>query len=141
MCITNAVLAYLQYCAMGLGLVGVDFRGLLPPIFEDAVINLFSKNMNTAVENFQVVLDSHRWVPLPSVGFSTSVAIEESLDDVTPPSFLMEHPPIAVFINGVSAAMNDLRPCAPVNLKHLLAEELVEGLQAVSSSLIRYNAV
>jgi hypothetical protein len=24
----------LQYCAMGLGLVGLDFRGLLPPIFE-----------------------------------------------------------------------------------------------------------
>lgn len=24
----------LQYCAMGLGLVGLDFRGLLPPLFE-----------------------------------------------------------------------------------------------------------
>ncbi|KAK8941279.1 hypothetical protein KSP39_PZI010683 [Platanthera zijinensis] len=109
-----------------------------------AVINLFSKNMSTAVENFQVnmvVLDSHHWVPLPSVGFPVSGTNEESLDDVTPPSFLMEHPPIAVFINGVSAAMNDLRPCAPVSLKHILAYEVVNGLQAVSNSLLQYSIV
>lgn len=40
---------------------------------------------------------------------------------------------------GVSAAMNDLRPCAPLSLKHLLAQELIEGLRAVSDSLLRYN--
>ncbi|KAI0508087.1 hypothetical protein KFK09_014221 [Dendrobium nobile] len=135
------ILDQCMYCAMGLGLVGVDFRGLLPPLFEDAVINLFSKNMSTAVENFQVVLDSHRWVPLPSVGFTTSGATEENQNDVTPPSVLMEHPPLAVFVNGVSAAMNDLRPCAPLSRKHLLAQELVNGLQTVSNSLIHYNAV
>ncbi|CAD5183894.1 unnamed protein product [Musa acuminata subsp. malaccensis] len=61
-----------SYCAMGLGLVGFDFRGLLPSLFESAVINLFSKNMSIAVENFQIVLDLHRWVPLPSVGFVTN---------------------------------------------------------------------
>ncbi|XP_073114982.1 conserved oligomeric Golgi complex subunit 8 [Elaeis guineensis] len=135
------VLDQCMYCAMGLGLVGLDFRGLLPPIFEDAVLNLFSKNMSTAVDNFQVVLDSHRWVPLPSVGFTTNGAIDESYDDVSPPSILMEHPPIAVFVNGVSAAMNELRPCAPVSLKHVLAQEIVKGLQAVSDSLVRYDAV
>ncbi|XP_075489197.1 conserved oligomeric Golgi complex subunit 8-like [Primulina tabacum] len=133
------ILDQCMYCAMGLGWVGLDFRGLLPPLFEEAVLNLFSKNMSTAVENFQLVLDSHRWVPLPSVGFPASGFGEESLDDVTPPSNLMEHPPLAVFINGVSAAMNELRPCAPLSLKHVLAQELIKGLQAVSDSLLRYN--
>ena len=28
----------LQYCAMGLGLVGLDFHGLLPPIFEKELV-------------------------------------------------------------------------------------------------------
>lgn len=36
-------------------------------------------------------------------------------------------------------AMNELRPCAPLSLKHVLAQELVKGLQAVSDSLLRYN--
>ncbi|KAL8063177.1 hypothetical protein ABFS82_01G011200 [Erythranthe guttata] len=133
------ILDQCMYCAMGLGWVGLDFRGLLPPLFEEAVLNLFSKNMTTAVENFQLVLDSHRWVPLPSVGFPANSFGEESQDDVTPPSNLMEHPPLAVFINGVSAAMNELRPCAPISLKNLIAQELVKGLQAVSDSLLRYN--
>jgi len=42
---------------------------------------------------------------------------------------------------GVSAAMNELRPCAPLSLKHVLAKEVVKGLQAVSDSLVRYNAM
>ncbi|KAG9152984.1 hypothetical protein Leryth_025061 [Lithospermum erythrorhizon] len=61
------------------------------------------------------------------------------MEDINPPSSLMEHPPLAVFINGVSAAMNELRPCAPFSLKHVIAQELVKGLQAVSDSLLRYN--
>ncbi|KAI7749369.1 hypothetical protein M8C21_000719 [Ambrosia artemisiifolia] len=133
------ILDQCMYCAMGLGWVGLDFRGLLPPLFEEAVLNLFSKNMSTAVENFQLVLDSHRWVPLPAVGFSSNSFGEEGQEDVTPPPNLMEHPPLAVFINGVSAAMNELRPCAPISLKHILAQELVKGLQTVSDSLLRYN--
>ncbi|CAI0625395.1 unnamed protein product [Linum tenue] len=134
------ILDQCMYCAMGLGGVGLDFRGLLPPLFEQAVLNLFSKNMGTAVENFQLVLDSHRWVPLPAVGFPASNIGEETQDDISPPPYLMEHPPLAVFVNGVSAAMNELRPCAPLNLKHLLGVELIKGLQAVADSLLRYNA-
>jgi len=51
----------------------------------------------------QLVLDSHRWVPLPAVGFSGSSVGDENHEDVTPPSNLMEHPPLAVFINGESS--------------------------------------
>ncbi|PIN13240.1 hypothetical protein CDL12_14156 [Handroanthus impetiginosus] len=47
------ILDQCMYSAMGLGWVGLDFRGLLPPLFEDALLNLFSKNIITAVENFQ----------------------------------------------------------------------------------------
>ncbi|CAA3017258.1 conserved oligomeric Golgi complex subunit 8 [Olea europaea subsp. europaea] len=124
---------------MGHGWVGLDFRSLLPPLIEEAVLNLFSKNMSAAVENFQLVLDSHRWVPLPAIGFPANSLGEENQDDVTPPPNLMEHPPLAVFINGVSAAVNELRPCAPLSLKNVLAQELVKGLQAVSDSLLRYK--
>ncbi|KAF7112629.1 hypothetical protein RHSIM_RhsimUnG0209800 [Rhododendron simsii] len=133
------ILDQCMYCAMGLGWVGLDFRGLLPSLFEEAVLNLFSRNMNTAVQNFQLVLDSHRWVPLPAIGFPANSLGEDSLEDVTPPSSLMEHPPLAVFVNGVSAAMNELRPCAPISLKHMLSQELAKGLQSVSDSLLRYN--
>ena len=46
---------------------------------------------------------------------------------------------ISLVTAGVSAAMNELRPCAPLSLKHVLAQELIKGLQAVSDSLLLYN--
>lgn len=41
---------------------------------------------------------------------------------------------------GVLAALNELRHCAPINLKATLALELQCALQSVSNSLLRYNA-
>ncbi|XP_031477233.1 conserved oligomeric Golgi complex subunit 8 [Nymphaea colorata] len=136
----SSILDLCMYSGMSLGFVGLDFRGLLPPLFEDAAQKLFSKNITTAVENFQLVLDSHRWVPIPPLGVTTGKGTDDMQDDVTPPSSLMEHPPLAVFVNGMSMALNELRPCAPVSLKHALAQELQNGLQAVADSLMRYNA-
>jgi hypothetical protein len=46
---------------------------------------------------------------------------------------------ISLVTAGVSAALNELRPCAPLSLKHVLAKELIKGLQAVSDSLLLYN--
>lgn len=65
---------------------------------------LFSQTKAFLIFNswLQLVLDSHRWVPLPAVGFSTSSFGEESQEDITPPSNLMEHPPLAVFVNGTA---------------------------------------
>lgn len=49
----------------------------------------------------QHVLDSHRWIPLPPVtlGRGTS-SLDHAPDDVAPPYSIMEHPPLAAFVNG-----------------------------------------
>eukprot|EP00249_Psilotum_nudum_P015381 c25296_g1_i1 orf=382-2169(-) len=129
-----------MYCGMSLGRVGLDFRGLLPPLFEKSVHNLFIRNMSAAISNFQHVLESHLWVPLPPVGVASRRVGDEHLDDTSPPYSLMEHVPLAAFVNGVLAALNELRHCAPLNLKGGLARELQHALQSVSESLLHYNA-
>ena len=43
-------------------------------------------------------------------------------------------------VSGVLAALNELRHCAPINLKATLALELQCALQSVANSLLRYNA-
>lgn len=37
-----SVLEHCMYCGMSLGRVGLDFRGLLPPIFEACILGLFT---------------------------------------------------------------------------------------------------
>ncbi|CAK9869568.1 unnamed protein product [Sphagnum jensenii] len=135
------ILEQCMYCGMSLGRVGLDFRGLLPPIFEGAVHDLFIRNMSVALQNFQLVLDSHRWVPLPPVGLGSRASGRDDFsDDMAPPYSLMEHPPLAVFVNGVLAALNELRHCAPISLKGVLASELQQAFQGVANSLLQYNA-
>ena len=48
---------------------------------------------------FQLALDSHRWISLPSVGIGSRGA-GGGTDNVSPPYVLMEHPPLATFVNG-----------------------------------------
>ena len=40
-----SVLEHCMYCGMSLGRVGLDFRGLLPPLFEAAVLGLFQSSV------------------------------------------------------------------------------------------------
>ena len=47
LCSLASVLEHCMYCGMSLARVGLDFRGLLPPIFEAAIANVFSKVRGT----------------------------------------------------------------------------------------------
>lgn len=49
-----SVLEHCMYCGMSLGRVGLDFRGLLVPVFEQEVLRLFSSSVKVC------------GVPLPS---------------------------------------------------------------------------
>jgi len=40
-----SVLEHCMYCGMSLGRVGLDFRALLPPIFEACIVNLFTSSV------------------------------------------------------------------------------------------------
>ncbi|GBG81990.1 hypothetical protein CBR_g34170 [Chara braunii] len=136
----ESILQHCMYCAMSLGRVGLDFRGLLPPLFESCVYDLFNRNISVAVEAFQHALASHRWVPLPPMGSSRLSGADDGSEDVAPPYSLMEHPPLAAFVNGVLAALNELRHCAPLSLRSSLAGTLQQALKNVTDTLLRFNA-
>ena len=46
-----SVLEHCMYCGMSLGRVGLDFRGLLVPVFEQEVLRLFSTSVKVAALN------------------------------------------------------------------------------------------
>lgn len=209
-----SVLDHAMYCGMSLGRVGLDFRPLLAPIFEEAVLAMFSQvgvawgrgflcvslgngglhlvhcrvawigkgrltqqyvgawpccgscaaprrycsdplghtccclqSVDTSTESFQVLLDAHKWIAMPA-----SLAARRSSSSVGegggasgsgdklaeagggggeaggagggPPYSLMEHTPLAVYTNGLLAAFNELRHCAPLSLREATAAVL-----------------
>jgi len=57
----NGIAQTCDYCGQSLGNVGIDFRGLLPTIFEKRIVALFTENCESAIIQFESALTSHDW--------------------------------------------------------------------------------
>eukprot|EP00240_Pyramimonas_obovata_P000768 CAMPEP_0118930398 /NCGR_PEP_ID=MMETSP1169-20130426/7097_1 /TAXON_ID=36882 /ORGANISM="Pyramimonas obovata, Strain CCMP722" /LENGTH=550 /DNA_ID=CAMNT_0006872749 /DNA_START=127 /DNA_END=1779 /DNA_ORIENTATION=+ len=134
-----SVLDHCMYCGLSLGRVGLDFRALLPDLFQSSVCALVTKQLDRTVDVLEQSMEQHRWVALPAVS-SENMLYGGAEEGAGPPYSLMEHPPVAVFTNGVLAALNELRHCAPVATRSHLAAALHECLRQGASTLSRYHA-
>ena len=111
--------------------------------------------MGASTESFGVLLESHKWIALPAslavrrsgssvgeaAGAGGAAAASASSDKLAeagggggsgdaaggPPYSLMEHTPLAVYTNGLLAAFNELRHCAPLSLREATAAVLEVG--------------
>jgi hypothetical protein len=55
------VLEQCMYCGLALARVGLDFRGLLPPLIEARVVDLFRATVSPSAEAFAQALDDYAW--------------------------------------------------------------------------------
>lgn len=141
----NTVLQQAMFCGQSLGRVGADFRAALPPMFEDAVMRIFTSHLNAALRQFEMMIDDNRWAPIGSSALrkdrgyliSSSSGGQDNNEEVSttasnepyePPPGVLDSPPLAVFLNGILVALNDLRLCAPVSLAQRLGTMLQQTL-------------
>lgn len=115
----SSVLEHAMYCGMSLGRMGLDFRALLPPLFDAAVLAVFRRVLAVSLDRCLTALATHRWTTVgrdrrPPGGPG---APADGADEGAPPMSLMEHPPLAMLANGVLAAFNELRHCAALSLR------------------------
>lgn len=153
-----AVLEHSMYCCSSLSRVGLDFGGMLEPLFQLCTLHLFSSKLAVALDAFHQRLDSHKWVAMPAPMFQNKAqqagAAAGSSEDgaaaassngaeqqqqLTPPYELMEHVPLAVFTNGVLSALNELRHCALLPLQQPAGSLLQSALEQVASSMVHYR--
>mmetsp|Transcript_23886 Transcript_23886/g.28889 ORF Transcript_23886/g.28889 Transcript_23886/m.28889 type:complete len:566 (+) Transcript_23886:343-2040(+) len=142
-----SVLDHCMYCGMSLGRVGLDFRGLLPNLFQKCIFLVTSRGMMQALETFQQLLEVHRWVTLPMLNYSQASkdkgggdADASQEDTCAPPYSLMEQTPVAIFTNGILAALNELRHCAPAALRVQLTTCLHNIIKQAAATLLSYHA-
>ncbi|EIM83195.1 Dor1-domain-containing protein [Stereum hirsutum FP-91666 SS1] len=156
----TALLSQLNYCAASFARVGLDFRNLLGPIFEDAVRGNVEAALRSATENFVGVVESHshKWtqgrkpkpsdwllalsplgVPVlpPSPSPPPNHAQPNAAPHI-PPQILASFPPLAVFVNSILTTFNALRLLAPIGLGPELIEELDRRLARGGRALLRY---
>lgn len=56
-----------------------------------------------------------------------------------PPGALMEHPPVAVFVNGVLAALNELRHCATWSSRGPCGRALQASLDGAALAMVSFS--
>lgn len=125
-----------MYCGMSLGRMGLDFRALLPPLFDAAVLAVFRRVLAVSLDRCLAALATHRWstmardrrpVAAPPTAAAAPGAEASGGEEGAPPLSLMEHPPLAMFANGVLAAFNELRHCAALSLRGPVVATLQVG--------------
>lgn len=126
-----SVLDHCMYCGKALARVGLDFRPAIFPMFEEAAFGIFERLVNVSDQVFGEMITTHKWVQIPSMA-SKLVEENDGSKSMNPPMVLVEHPPLAVYTNGILAALNELRHCAPKTIK----DRVAACLQASFSNLL-----
>jgi hypothetical protein len=108
-----AALEHASYAGASLGRAGADARPALAPLFEGAAARLFAGGLDAALAAFESGLESHSWVAVPAGGGGGGAAPTAAGGPPPPPPAALAHAPVARLVNGLAAALNDLRACAP----------------------------
>ena len=145
-----------RYCAASLARAGMEYRPLLTPIFADAASALYASCLADAARDFERVVETHRWTGVGGAVLASSAENDDAGEETkesesgsketppAPPRALLEHVPVASFVNGVLLALNELRHCAPglgsPSVRAACAEETKEALTRAATALASTRA-
>lgn len=145
-----------MYAGASLGRVGLDIRPLLAPGFERAVLGIFDAGVAGAEAACRRLAAQNAWTGVRRTpdgdaggeqkseeenaggsGSSTSKQVHRNGTAAAAPSALLACPPLAVYANGVAAAINEVRHCALLVCAPALAARLRDSLIRVHEMLLR----
>ena len=132
----TALVTQLTYCATSFARLGFDFRALLPPLFEDAVLARVSEDFSRAAEEFARTPETG-WVAVGAPRRDSRGGAGKTAGVLhMPPQALVVYPPVAVLANALLAALNGLWLLAPVALLGDLASALDVALAEAAGALL-----
>ena len=113
-----SVFEHCEYCGNSLARVGVETRPLLREVFEKHALRIFEDALVAASEAFEKSLSTHRWTTYLAGGETTTENDDgnnnkDANSEYSPPQSLLEHAPVAAFVNGIVAAFNEVRLLTP----------------------------
>jgi hypothetical protein len=145
----NTLLSQLSYCGSAFARIGLDFRSMLPTIFEQAVIAGVTKTLEQGSNMFAQRLKqrqkSHKlpalWLVVPEQASNPPMAPRPEAGPVNhlPPTLLSSYPPIAVLANVYITALNQIRLLAPANILSRLYGLFCTSIAESSLALLAYS--
>lgn len=143
----STLLSQLSYCGSAFARIGLDFRPMLPKLFEQAVLKGVSKTLDEGEVAFsnrlQSMQRSHKlpslWLVTPEQAGNPPMAAKQTASNIhLPPPLLSAYPPIALIANNHITALNQLRLLSPANILPHVYELHCKSIANSSTILLAY---
>ncbi|KAJ3304607.1 hypothetical protein HDV03_002560 [Kappamyces sp. JEL0829] len=121
----GSISTQVMYYGLSLGKIGMDFRPLAVPLFEDAVLRIVALHFSQAAAYYRVATDG----------------IERPARTASQQELLMKSTTIAVLYNQYMNGLNQLRYLPLVALHSKLVYELNASIQQVVNKVVEANEV
>nr|SVE82440.1 EOG090X04G7 [Daphnia magna] len=139
----ESVFGQCMYFGLSFGRIGSDFRSLLVPLFSQVVYDRFVHSANKSESQFAEAMASFSLTRTSSLGSNASYSYIQSApssaDQIQPPYSLLKFSPLAELCNGLIAAFNELRMCAPIQLVNLVVRKLEQTLRNCSQIIADFH--
>lgn len=144
----NTLLSQLSYCGSAFARIGLDFRPMLPKLFEQAVLKGVARTLDEGDAAFsnrlQNMQRSHKlpslWLVTPEQAGNPPMAPKQgNVSNLhLPPPLLSAYPPIALLANAHVTALNQLRLLSPANILPHVYELHCKSIASSSAALLTY---
>lgn len=139
----ESVFGQCMYFGLSFGRIGSDFRSLLVPLFSQVVYDRFVHSANKSEAQFAEAMASFSLTRTSLLGSNAGYSFIQTspspADQVQPPYGLIKFSPLAELYNGLIAAFNELRICAPVQLVNLVVRKLEQTLRNCSQIIAEFH--
>lgn len=129
----DTILGQCTYFGLSFGRVGVDFTGRMSDIFVRVIGERFEQNVRRTTRKFEKDMETFTLINKTQ---RFDIRTKTSINSENPPEQLVEFYPLAEYCNGIIAAFNELRLCAPVALSALCVKLLQESLHNVARAML-----
>lgn len=129
----DSVFAQCMYFGLSFSRVNIDFRPLLIPIFQNAVINKFQTDVELSTQKFEKTITVYIFSSFTNTAILVPTLSEDSLQ---PPNCLLDFHPLAQYCNDIINALNDLRLCCSFSLLTDIIKIITVSLERLVKVLV-----
>jgi hypothetical protein len=144
----DSVLSQAMYFGLAFSRVGLDFRALMVPIFEEAILNKLKTVLQNGNSKFDESLSKLNWselyfesskkpFELSASQLSSNSSFSSSI--INPPIQLLEFQPLAIYLNICLQYFNEFKLCAPLNLYSNFFNEIRVSVRKLGQSIVSYH--
>lgn len=129
-----------MYFGLSFSRAGVDFRGLMAPIFTKVILANFQSSILKVTHQFEDNIESYTLInkiPTTSLNQNMSASALQS-DSLAPPESLLDYQPLAIYCNGILATFNELRHCSPTALANDVTVCIQTSMETVARHILNF---